>query len=224
MTSTTSVAVPQLRFRLPGKWWQVPLTDLDEARASIRRLVDRAVGNRDDRASDRDRMRKQLTTAAEKAVSGRGTAMHIALEIVEGLPIPASFTVFQPDLRLSPAVGTDGPAVIGILQQGLEQRADFNPETAYRFTAHRSEVLRQHRTEVTRAEAETVQELPALIVDYWMTVPGAKRVVLVSFSTALSGIDEIMLGFFDSVIGASYWSGIDEPAVEAEAVEAAEAP
>ena len=216
MTEAVKPTIPQLRFRLPGSWWQIPLTDLEEARASIRRLVDRAVGNRDDHATDRDRMRKQLTAAAEKAVSGSGTTMHIALEIVEGLPVPASFTVFQPELRLSPAVGTGGPAVIAILEQGLQQRADYNPEMAHRFTAHRSEVLRQHRTEMTMTDSEPAEELPGFVVDYWMTVPGAKRVVLVSFSTALAGMDEIMLGFFDSIIGATYWAGMDEPIVQRE--------
>jgi hypothetical protein len=210
VTVVATAKAPQLRFRLPGKWWQIPLGDLDEAKASVRRLVDVAVGPRDDRAIERDRMRSQLFTAVEKAVAGSGLSMQIALEIVEGLPIPASFTVFQPDLSLSPAVGTGGAAVMGILQQGLEKRPDFDPEAILRFRSGVSEVLRQHRTEIALVtDRDTPEELETLAVEYWMTVPNAKRVLLVSFSTALAGIDHIMLPFFDSIIGATYWAGLD---------------
>lgn len=221
MTATAAPAIPQLRFRLPGRWWQIPLTDLDEARASVRRLVDTAVGPRDDRATERDRLRRQLVSGVEAAVGGGGVSMQIALQIAEDLPIPVSFTVFTPTLHLSPAVGTSGDAVIGILQQGLERRADYNVETARRFSTQRSSVLRQHRTEVTVTEGkEGPEELPTLIVDYWLSVPGAKRVVLVSFSTALAGMDEIMLPFLDAIIEVTYWAGTDE--ATAEPVEPAE--
>ena len=211
--ATTLPELPELRLRLPGSWWNIPLTDLEEAKASIRRLVDRAAGSRDDRAADRERYRRQLLDAAEAAIAGSGRAMHIALEIVEGLPIPVSVTVFAPDMRLTPAIGTDGLAVMAILEKGLARAAETpaDPDAAApptaetrsdRFRVGESEVLRRLRHETTTYGDEQV---PGLAVDYWITVPGAKRVALLSFSTALTGMDDIMLGFFDSIVQASFW-------------------
>ncbi len=203
-TSPSTVTGPQLRFRLPGSWWQVPLTDAAEAKASIRRLVDRQAGNRDDRATERETMRRQFLAAAEHAIEGNGRSMHVALEIVEDLPIPVSFTVYLPDLRLTPAVGTDGGAVIDILERGMAARASFDAEKVKRFTVGESSVLRVHHDEIMHRE-EPAEDIPALVTEYWISIPGTKRVALISFSTGLSGIDEIMLGFFDSIVGATYW-------------------
>lgn len=201
-TELPAATLPELRLRLPGKWWQIPLNDLERAKASIRVLVDQQAGRRDDRAVDRAAYRQQLFAAAEAAAAANGKSIHIALEIVEALPIPASVTVLAPEMRLTPAIGTDGLAVIGILQQGLERKPGYDAKAVSRFRVGESEVLRVHHEEQTTYGDE---QLPGLAVEYWITVPGFKRVALLSFSTALTGIDEIMLGFFDSIVRASYW-------------------
>lgn len=198
----TEPTLPELRLRLPGKWWQIPLHDLEKAKASIRSLVDLQAGRRDDRAADRAAYRQQLLTAAETAAGANGKTMHIALEIVEALPIPASITVFMPDMRLTPAIGTDAIAVMGILQQGLERNPGYDPTRVARFRVRESEVLRVHHEEKSQYGEE---EVPGLAVEYWVTIPGFKRVALLSFSTALTGIDDIILGFFDSIVSALYW-------------------
>lgn len=198
--------LPGLRLRLPGTWWQIPLHDIDEAKASIRTLVDQQVGRRDDRAANRAEFRQQLLAAAEAAAQANGKTMHIALEIAEGIPIPVSITVLLPEMRLTPAIGTDALSVIGILQQGLERKPGFDPQRVSRFSVRESEVLRVYHQEQTTYGEE---QIPGLAVEYWITIPGFKRVALLSFSTALAGIDDIMLGFFDSIVKATYW---DEPA------------
>ena len=203
-TPVSTAGGAQLRFRLPGSWWQVPLTDAATAQASIRRLVEHQAGNRDDQATERENMRRRFFAAAERAIEGNGRSMHVALEIVEDLPIPVSFTVYTPDLRLTPAIGTDGDAVIGILEQGLAARGGYNAEQTRRFSIGESSVLRVHHDEIMHRENPD-EDIPALVTEYWISIPGTKRVALISFSTALSGIDEIMLGFFDSIIGATYW-------------------
>ena len=40
-------ALPQLKLRLPGQWWQVPLHDAARARDSVKRLVERMHGRID---------------------------------------------------------------------------------------------------------------------------------------------------------------------------------
>jgi hypothetical protein len=196
--------LPELRFRLPGQWWQIPLHGLEEARDSIKKLVSRQVGTADDKAKLRDQLRRQLLQAVEVAIEGNGQSMQVALDVVEEFPIPVSFTVFLPQLQLTPSVGTEGASVISLLQQGLEAAGYGELETAHRFTAHDSEVLRVHRQQLIRSE-NGEKALPALTADYWLSIPETKRVVLVNFSTALTGIDEVMLTFFDSIVRASHW-------------------
>jgi len=196
--------LPELRFRLPGQWWQIPLHGREEARDSIKKLVSRQVGTADDKAKLRDQLRRQLLQAVEVAIEGNGQSMQVALDVVEEFPIPVSFTVFLPQLQLTPSVGTEGASVISLLQRGLEAVASGRLETAHRFTAHDSEVLRVHRQHLIRGE-DGEEGLPALAADYWLSIPETKRVVLVNFSTALTGIDEVMLTFFDSIVRASYW-------------------
>ncbi len=52
------------------------------------------------------------------------------------------------------------------------------------------------------------EPLDALAADYWMTIPGTKRFMLVSCSTAYGPLEATMLGFFDSIVRAAFWDGV----------------
>lgn len=52
-------SLPQLRLRLPGQWWQVPLHDEVQARDSVKRLVERRLGTSDEHARLRAELRSQ---------------------------------------------------------------------------------------------------------------------------------------------------------------------
>jgi len=193
--------LPELRFRLPGKWWQVPLKDHDTAKASIRDMVRDQVGTSDEHANLRAGLSRRLLTSLEAAIAGDGLAMHIALRILPGIPIPASFTVALPSIGMTPAIGTSPAAVIGVLEKTLMTGEKLD-ETAHRFSIRESEVLRSHRIRISD-EADAAP--PTLLADYWVTVPRTKRVLLISFSTGLVDITDEMLGLFDSILAASYW-------------------
>lgn len=199
--------LPQLRFRLPGEWWQIPLHSSEEAIVSIRRLIDKQVGNADAHATLRSQLRRQFAAAAAIAIEGDGQSLQIALSIVEELPVPVSFTVFLPQLRMTPAVGTSPAAVIAVLQQGLAETTGPEWATLHRFATATSEVLRTHRRQLVAGyeSADAEESVPTLSVDYWMTIPGSKLVVLVNFSTVLADIDDVMLTLFDSIMSATYW-------------------
>ena len=216
MSETTGVqapAMPELRFRLPGRWWQVPLHDATEARASIRALIERQVGRADDRAQVREDMRRQFFAALETAIGGDGQSMSIALDIVEAVPLSASFTVFLPPIGMTPAVGTSGPAVIDIVAQGLALTPGQSPDTAHRFSTAQSEVLRTHHRQIVPVLSDDGDsgELPTLVAQYWITIPGTKRVILVVFSTVFVELEEVMLGFFDSIVRVTYWEQPNKP-------------
>jgi hypothetical protein len=203
-TTATTEPMPTLRFRLPGEWWQIALHDRDAARDSVRRLVRRRVGTEDRHSNLREEFRRELFALVDTAIDGRGQSMHIALDIVENLPLSASFTVFLPEVGMTPAVGTAPEGVLRVLEEGLRQSAPDDLASAARFTAHDSAVLRLHRQRLVPA-GDGQEDRPALSVDYWMTVPGTKRVVLLAFSTAFAELEEVMLTLFDSIVRVTWW-------------------
>lgn len=207
MTEAPAPPLPELRLRLPGKWWQVPLHDEVEARASIRQLVERQVGRADDRAALRNELRTQFFAALESAIKADGQAMHLALDFVEGEPMSASVTVFLPPIGMTPAIGTSGKAVIDLLEQGLRQTPGQELEGLVHFDTAESRVLRTQKrvlANVVDAEGERA-ELETLVAEYWMSIPGTKRVILLVFTTIFVALEEVMLDFFDSIVRVAYW-------------------
>ena len=204
--------LPTLRLRLPGQWWQIPLRDRDEARESIRRLVSRQLGSADVHAQAREELRRHLLAALEQSIAGDGQSFHVALELVPGIPIPVAISVALPRQAITPAVGTSPEAVMAVLDQGLELAAVESWPTAHRFESRGSSVLRLHRHQAVEP-ADGKEPLDGLAADYWMTVPGTKRFILVSFSTAFGPLEEVMLTFFDSIVHAAYWETAPAPSL-----------
>ena len=201
--------LPTLRFRLPGDWWAIPLLDRDAAVASAARLIRLRVGPQDDRATLRARLNRDLVAAIDEAIAGNGQSMLIAVQIIETVPIPISITVYLPDVSMSPAIGSAPDRVLDILQQGLEgldvpeigdlghlERVQLKSTTA----------LRSARTRpIEVGSGDDRGTMDVLVVDYWIAVPGTKRVVLANFSTSYADAREQMLVFFDAIIRATYW-------------------
>jgi hypothetical protein len=196
--------LPELRFRLPGTWAQIPLRNEVAAKEAVKALVAKQIGTSDEAATVRDALRRQLMTALTEAIAGNGQSMQIALEIVEGFPLPVSFTVFLPEQAMTPAIGTDAESVMLVLEQGLRSRDDIDEETMERFSTAESEVVRTSRTQVVPTE-EGVEDLTVLLVDYWMTIPGTKRFILINFHTALVEAAAELTVLFDSIVKAAYW-------------------
>jgi hypothetical protein len=195
-------SLPALRFRLPGRWFQVPLHSRDAARDSITRLVAQQVGPADDLGALRRELTRRMFAAVEAAIDGDGQSLQVALTIVPEVPLSASFAVFLPEVTLTPAIGTSPAAVMDLFERGLADATDVS--TATRFSTPDSAVVRVHRHVLAEVD-DRHEPLDSLMVDYWLTVPGMKRVVLVSFSTVYSELEEVMMTFFDSIIGATYW-------------------
>ncbi|TPW72267.1 hypothetical protein [Schumannella sp. 10F1B-5-1] len=211
--------LPQLRFRLPGEWWPVPLTDPTALEESLRGLARRKIGPQDDRAVLRAQLRERTRAAALAARDGGGVMTYLALEIVEDAPLPTSFTVFLPEQRLTPVLGTGPDAVVDLIEQGLRSLGVNGIESAERLDTPVTQGLRIHRTLVTplaesdRPAGSVPDEVPwaaeerrTLVADYWLAVPGRRRFVLVTFSTPLVPLQDVMLGLFDSIVQAAYWA------------------
>lgn len=215
MTAAALPALPALRFRLPGDWWTTELHDRGAAVASASRLVRHRIGPQDDRALTRARLTREFTSAIDAAIRAGGQSMFIAIQIVDGVPLPISFAVYLPDAAMTPATGTDPDGVLDILERGIvhvvsTDHADpGDPADRIRLDLAGTKATRLHR--VRAVEVGTGQDSgtsETLVVDYWVAVPKTKRVLLVSFSTSMAPLQEYLLQFFDAVMRAAVW---DEP-------------
>jgi hypothetical protein len=74
-------------------------------------------------------------------------------------------------------------------------------------------VLRTHHRQIVPVLSDDGDsaELPTLVAQYWISIPGTKRVILVVFSTVFVELEEVMLGFFDSIVRVTYWEQPDKP-------------
>lgn len=212
-------AAPTLELRLPGSWRSIPLTDPEAARAAVRRLVDETVGRSDDRAALRRELRASLEGGLADAVAGEGRSFHLALELAPGIPTPATLTVFEPALRLSPAIGTGGAETGRVLEQALRATRPDAPASLERLEHADSAVVRLHRRtqQHVAIEGEPLalpdgspqpQTIDRLDAEYWMTVPDSKRVLLLHASTPLGALEAEMLRLFDGIVRAARWSPV----------------
>src|SRR5690606_36232935 len=160
----------------------------------------------------RQRVTHELTEAIDAAVRAGGQSMFIAVNILDGVPLPISFAVYLPETGMTPAIGTDADRVLDILEQGITQVATSGHadpgDTTDRIRVELSETkatrLHRVRTIDVGSGADT-GTMETLVVDYWTAVPGTKRVMLVSFSTSMAELQQQLLQFFDAIMRAARW-------------------
>lgn len=199
------IPAPPLRFRLIGSWRPVLLNELDSA-TLISEFVASVVGKRDIDATVRARMRHDLTDAIAAARSRDAQAMFIATEIMPGLPMPVTLTVYSPpDMRMSPAVGTSPAAVMTALRASFEHIDMAHLDTARPSAIAGSEIVRLHHLDDHDLPEQEGLHTRTLTADYWYTVPQSKQLVIATFSTPLGDIPNVMLDYFDALVAASYW-------------------
>lgn len=209
---------PELRFRLPGRWFSVDLSSEDAARASIARIAREAVGPADDRAVERARMRAQLEDAVAAGREGDARALMFSTEIAPGTPLPVSLLVFEPsDLRMSPAIGTSPPAVVKVMAEALKQLDPAAHATMREVRGPGVPALRTQSVQPMDLDGDggaggTVR----LAVDYWVPVPDSKQMLMVRFSTPLGELENVMGALFDEMIALAYFHTRQTPSLRAE--------
>ena len=196
---------PILRFRLPGRWFSVDLSDEHATHTSIKRIARDAIGRADDRAVERATVRRQLEEAVAAGAGGDVRAIMFSTEIATGTPLPVTLLVFEPaNLRMSPAVGTAPQAVLKVMAEGLKQ---LDPEAHASMVEVRGPgvpALRTHRVELVEDGSKS-DGILRLIADYWIPVPGTKRMLMVRFSTPLGELENVMCALFDEFIAVAYF-------------------
>ncbi|MEE2814604.1 MAG: hypothetical protein VYC96_02915 [Actinomycetota bacterium] len=207
------MSAPELRFRLPGRWYAVDLSSAAAATASIRRIAKESVGPADDRAPERARVRQQLQDAVAAGSRGDIRAVMFSTEIALGAPLPVTLLVFEPtDLRMSPAIGTAPEAVLAVMAEGLKELDPAAHTSMAEVRGPGVPALRTHRTESVADGSEADGTL-RLIADYWIPVPGTKQMLLARFSTPLGELENMMCALFDEFVAAAYFTSEREPSL-----------
>lgn len=183
--SVTAGAMP-VALLLPDTWWSVDLADPAHVRRSVDALVRRQVGRGDRRARLRAELRSRLHRTAGDARRAGGFLLAVSLMRASEHPIPASLTAYR-------APRGDG------LESLEAELAGLDSDALDLAVADRGDLLRRvwRRAGPTDLDAEDVEMLRA---DYWLALPDAPDLVLLSFSSPLVAAAEGLLELFDVIV------------------------
>jgi hypothetical protein len=184
-------------FALPGSWAELPVDDAEACDTAIEALVLRSVGRRDQDARARRELRTRFRTAAARARTAGATRLHLCGELMPGVALPASLTVYRPRIPLSPtAAQTPFAQLEAVVETAVE------PEDAA-IELPSGTALRRVRAE--HADAGSPEEgIQTLRVDYWL-VPPSRRPLLMSFACGMPALRASLVELFDLVVATLVW-------------------
>lgn len=196
MTDPRQLVAPTADYTLlfPGTWLALPFTDDDDQlRARIKRTVTARVGRDDRLARQRRTAVDDLLVTAQQARSSGADAMYLAMEILPGVPFPASVVTI--DDRWPEA-------------SGATPRRD--PAAALAAGFPNAEIV-QHRmgpvARVTETGTATIGETstPSARAQYWIPYPDADRLLIVTLSAPMAADPDLWLTLFDSIVDSLTW-------------------
>jgi hypothetical protein len=188
-----SAAETGFDFALPGTWWEIPVDDEAASERAIDALVAQSFGRRDADANARHELRRRFRAAAARARSAGATRLHLCRELLPGVPLPASLTVYRPRIPLLPRVERTPLEQLEAVIEPVSGADDATIETPTGAVLRR---VRDVEADADSAEAGIV----TLRVDYWL-VPPSRRPLLLSFACGLVGLRSDLVELFDLVIG-----------------------
>jgi hypothetical protein len=179
---------------LPASWWVLDVRDERSRRRSVAALVEQQTGRDDRLASLRADLRRSLEESAVQAAALDGVLLAVSLMQVGLLPLPASLTVYRQ------ATGVDAGA------DALRALHDVLVADPQGFDtldlAEGSLGLVLRRTALsTGPRSLGAQDLPVLVVDYWLDPSDGRGLLTLTFSSPLTGMRDGLLDLFDAVVG-----------------------
>lgn len=203
--------VVDVRVVLPDHWWRIPLQPPQARERSVDRLIERRFAGVDDNPQLRADTRSQLLKQAEDAAAVDGELLALSLQEVEGVPVPASLTLYWMYLPPEPGTVRGDGEIVQELRDELEPggAAGLDRDVGLDITKVAAGTV-MRRVHETAAELHGAEPVAALIADYWVERPDGLGVVYLNFSTPLLGMREALLCLFDAVVSAMHWVRADE--------------
>jgi hypothetical protein len=209
MTNTVPESVVQVfappTFRFPGNWTHLPMTDARERDAAVGRLLEAV--KRDAPAQAVSAARQGISRALAEASDSGLIEAYLGAPVTAGVPVTAMMLVHSPSIRLSPALGTEPTDVMDVFLEGLKRTGHSAPDAA-RFRVGPSEVSRAVSVrEVTVDESTGEPKRPGeLTVFFWVTIPGAKQVLPIVFTSPFVDLREPLVALFSAIVSTLDWS------------------
>ncbi|MEU6906716.1 hypothetical protein ABZ935_15420 [Streptomyces coeruleorubidus] len=174
---------------------------------AIKRIVDNSVDElpddipRDDLTRARMELIKRLKRVARQARETRAMDLHLPVERVDGMALPASFIVSEP--LTAPAVGLDSGLILSSLRPDASQSEEVTIDGAAGFRVDG----------VAQPDADRDIEFASRRVEYILQIPNSAppKWLTVSFSTIADGrpdseLSDILADLFDAVMTTFRWS------------------
>jgi hypothetical protein len=190
---------PVVEYRLitPQEWYQIPLTPGDRER-SVDALVNRQFTGQDDAAAVKARLRGELLEQAEHAYRNHGVELYLSLQSAGPMTIPASLLVTFLPAGSVPATS---------LAELAERAAAADPDAEVSIPELPcGDAVRVRRREEQLDGAPPEAE-PSVAVDYYLPVPGADDLLLLSFNTPLPALADALGVLFDAIARSFTWTG-----------------
>ncbi|WP_336922249.1 hypothetical protein [Aquipuribacter sp. SD81] len=180
---------PAVGLTLPEDWVAVPLEPRSSRRRAVRDLARRAEGGGDAAALLRVRLRARLEALADDAAAHGAQQLVLSLaRTPEGAALPASL-------------------VVVLVASSLPQHAaGAVPVGAELSPPGRSGWWRARRVhEPARPGPAADERHGTLAVDYWVGHRDDGHVAVLSFSSPLPGLRDVLLPLFDAVAASARW-------------------
>jgi hypothetical protein len=188
----------ELTIVFPGTWVMIPLHDEEAAARRIARLVTDRVGRADRLARVRRTAKTELERLVALADDSSAFALALSMEILPGVPFPASIVLSREEWPTGPA---DDDDVATHLQRCFPE--DDGLEFSIGPVRRRSQI---------RQTTYDEQSAPELIADYRFAVAGGSRLVHARINAPMATAPELYLELFDAMIDSiSFRAPLAEP-------------
>lgn len=196
-----SVSADHHRYALilPGNWASIPMDDLEAMKTRVARLVKQQVPRDDRLAPMRRTIRQELLESAGRARSTGASLYALSLELLPGLPFPASLIAFDSDWP---------PGTPALEDPALRLSAAFDQAQPVEGTT----VPAVRRTTLTQRHLNDA-ETAVLDLEYWFAAP-VTGLVCVMVSVPMCPAPEPITQLFDAIAASIHWA---IPATAAEA-------
>jgi hypothetical protein len=198
MTFTARSPQGSYSIILPGTWADVPLESEEALRERVKSLVLQRVGRNDRLARLRKDARDELTRTAERARAAGASAFWMSLEVLPGIPLPASLITTDRPWPEEAAAVEDVKARLSAARPGTE------------ILDHRSGPVARSR-EIGEDSFGSTSE-PSLFLEYSVPYPHGEGILSISVSAPTVHDPDLYTAFFDAIVDSLTWAEIAEAA------------
>ena len=197
MTRKVVLTGADLSLILPGSWAVIPLQGVDQATSRISALIKKQLGRNDRLAGMRRELKQSLIESVKEALDIGAVGLAISLEILPGIPFPASLVILPLDW---PRTETEPTASV------TQRLLAAYPGSELVDDSEERPMVRRHERVTTTSETESSKDLK---INYWLPVADGSSLARVYVKAPMAHTPELWLELFDTIVGSLGWLNRD---------------